>query len=647
MANLLSPGVAVSEIDQSAVITSAQSSVGAYVGYFSWGPANTPISIGQPSQLVQMFGRPNNSNFQHFFTVYNFLSYPSSALVIRAIGQQSRNAVVTQSGSVASTSITFAGSGYTTAPQVTFSAPQLAGGVTAQGIATVANGQVTGIIVINPGSGYTTAPTIAISASPAGGQAQATAVEANSGAFIPNMSSYLQNYSFNADIYGEFAAKYPGSLGNGITVSIADSASYATWQYKNLFSGSPSTSQFVSNVGGSNDEMHVVVVDSIGAISGSPGSVLETFSYVSKASDAMNSDGTTNYYKNVLNNNSQWVWSLSHPVTGANWGAQSVGTVFVSLPSTGYSETLNGGTDDYTKNDGIMELQWETLTNKDLYTIDLVLGGPAGPVLSQYLVNFAASRQDCVAFVSPTNISTGAIITDYDITAAEDVIAFRGTLPSGTTGSYGFLDSGYKYQYDQWNDTYRWVPLNGDVAGLCARTDYTNAAWWSPAGYTRGQIQNVVKLSYNPDQSDRDMLYQAQVNPVVNFASNGSGVILFGDTTLQQKNSAFQSLNIRRLFIVLERSIAKYAKFQLFEFNDSITQAMFVNTVSPFLRGVQSARGISKFEVIADGRVNTPQVIQSKQFVGSILIIPAYSINYVYLNFTAVGPTVSFSSIGG
>lgn len=639
----LSPGVNIKESDYSITTATIQSSVGAYVGFFEMGEANTPILVNSTTDLVRIFGKPNNSNFGHFFTAYNYLSYPSSAYIVRALGDSDRNAVSTQSGTVNTITVSTGGSGYTTAPTISIAAPDVTGGVQATAIATVSNGAVTAITVINHGSGYTIAPVVTITG--AGTGATATATVVTGGAFIPNTDAYNTNYSYGSTVFGGFAARWPGSYGNNITVAIADSATFSTWTYKNLFSTAPGTSDYVANLGGSGDEMHIVVIDTGGAITGTANSILETFPFVSKASDAKSTDGSNNYWINVLANSSAYVWGLSQPApAGNNWGTAAAGTAFTALV-TAYSSTLTGGVSDYTGSDGKIELQWSTLSDKDRYEIDFVLTGPASSNLAQYLVNFAATRQDCVAYVSPKNYVSGAIITDNDLTATQDMQDYRNQLPAGNSGSYGFMDSGYKYQYDQWNDVYRWVPLNGDVAGLSSRTDFTNAAWWSPAGFNRGQIQNVVRLAYNPSQADRDVIYQSQINPVVNFL--GQGTVLFGDNTLQAKNSAFQSLNIRRLFIVLERSISRMAKYELFEFNDSITQQLFVNSVTPFLRSIQSARGITDFKVIADSRVNTPYVVQSKQFVGQILVRPNYSINYITLNFVAVGPTVSFTLAGG
>jgi phage tail sheath protein FI len=282
-------------------------------------------------------------------------------------------------------------------------------------------------------------------------------------------------------------------------------------------------------------------------------------------------------------------------------------------------------------------------SNAELYDVSLIIAGKADATTAAYIADLAQTRADCVAFVSPQSVVDGSPIIGNTSDQTDAIVTFRNTM--NTIHSYAVMDSGFKYQYDRYNDKYRYVPLNADIAGLCARTDYSNDPWFSPGGYNRGQIKNVVRLAHNPDKTNRDTLYKAGVNPVVSFP--GQGIILYGDKTLQTKPSAFDRINVRRLFIVLEKAIATAAKFQLFEFNDSFTRAQFVNLVEPFLRDVQGRRGITDFRVKCDDTNNTGQVIDSNQFVADIFIKPARSINFITLNFVAARSSANFTEIGG
>jgi phage tail sheath protein FI len=446
---------------------------------------------------------------------------------------------------------------------------------------------------------------------------------------INNTNDYLAEYVNGAGTVGLFAAKYPGALGNAIGISMADSASYAAWDYAAEFNSAPEA-----------DELHVVIADVTGAWTGTPGLILERFAYLGKASDSKKSDGTNNYYRDALNSRSKFVWWMDHPAN-SNWGTPALGTTFTTI-STAYEVQLSGGVDDLTATDGQLMTAWNIFSDDSRYDVRLLPVGKASPAVAEFVIALAESRRDCVVFVSPEDINSGDIIIGSDSASIDAIIAYRNELPST---SYAAMDSGYKYQYDRYNDKYRWVPLNGDVAGLCARTDYQQDPWFSPGGLNRGQIKNVVKLATNPNQTDRDNLYKSGVNPVVTFP--GQGTVLFGDKTLLAKPSAFDRINVRRLFIVLEKAIATAAKFQLFEFNDAFTQAQFINLVTPFLRDVQGRRGITDFVVKCDATNNTGEVIDSNQFVADIYIKPARSINFITLNFIAARSSVSFSEIGG
>ncbi len=755
----LSPGVTVIEKDFSSIIPAVSTSAGATAGVFSWGPVSEPTTVTSEDVLVELFGKPNDSNFKSFFTAANFLSYTNNLIVNRVDTNGIRNAVVSSSGEVLD--VTFAtsgsgfkpghnavvqfsapqtpggvtatgtvvlsggavigftisggGSGYVTAPAVTLSAPEVEGGRQALATATIVNGVVTAITLVSgsEGSGYLNPPTVTISEAPQGGttaaatasvatssiakinitnggsgytaaptvtitasnQGQVGAVvlptsitavlSSNTGVKIRNTEHYVSSFrDFQQSVYGMFAAKYPGSLGNGLQIILVDNAVY-TWASANSsnatarlilnsFPGAPGTSTQAARKGIINDELHVLVLDGVqGTWSGTPGSVLEKYTYLSKLKGVTRSDGTNLYFRDAINSGSKYLWVLNTPSAvqvndpqNADWNLNvdtvATGTNLRDLKSAVQVLTLSGGADDYSATAGEVEAAFMQFINADLYDISLVAAGDVSITTANKLIgDLAEVRRDCVVFISPRNSDGTPIIASGDA-GVQAIRTFKSTM---TNSTYAVLDSGAKYQYDRYNDTYRWIPLNGDIAGLCARTDYTADPWFSPGGFTRGQIKNVVKLGFNPGQVERDNLYKEGVNPVVTFP--GQGTILFGDKTFTSKPSAFDRINVRRLFIVLEKAIATAAKFQLFEFNDDFTRAQFRNLVEPFLRNVQGRRGIIDFRVKCDATNNTGEVIDRNEFVASIFIKPNRSINFITLNFVAARSSVSFDEIGG
>jgi phage tail sheath protein FI len=802
----LSPGVQVVEKDFTSIVPAVATSTGAFAGAFQWGPVLDPVRINSENDLVARFGKPTDSNADSFFTAANFLSYTNNLLVVRGDATNARNAVALITGSVSALNLTDAGSGYSSAPTitlsapeadggvqatataqivgggvteitlsdagtgytsvpsvdivpaagdtgtgaaatavlsgagvtavnltsggsgyttatVTFSAPQVAGGTTATGAATIDVGVITNITITNPGSGYTSAPTITITGDGTGAVASATigtstltaititaagtgyrtaptvtlvggggtgatignvtistsavqsltitnpgsgysdaptmtftggggagaaataSVTVGAGVKINNLQDYLSTYENGSAIVGEFAAKFPGTLGNSLKVSMADSATFATWTYRAEFDAAPGTSDYAASAGGSNDELHIIILDEDGAWTGTQNAILEKYAFVSKASDAKKSDGSTNYYKNVVNSQSRYLWWMDHAVTtttGTAWGVPAVGATFKSL-NTSISRSMTGAVDDLSLTDGQLQSAWSIFADDGQYDISLLPLGKVSAATASYVINnVAENRLDCVVFVSPQNVTSGDFIIGSGSDATNQMVAYRNALPST---SYAVMDSGSKYQYDRYNDKYRYVPLNGDIAGLCARTDFTNDPWFSPGGLNRGQIKNVVKLAVNPTKTDRDELYKVGINPVVTFP--GQGTVLFGDKTLLAKPSAFDRINVRRLFIVLEKAIATAAKFQLFEFNDGFTRAQFKNLVEPFLRDVQGRRGVTDFLVKCDDSNNTGEVIDRNEFVADIFIKPNRSINFITLNFVAARSSVNFSELGG
>ena len=445
----------------------------------------------------------------------------------------------------------------------------------------------------------------------------------------------------NANTYGAYIARYQGALGNTISVSVADSASYDAWEFKGYFSTAPGTSEQAIAAGASDDELHIIVIDEGGVLTGTQGSILEQFAYVSKGSDALDALGNSNYYKNVLFNQSKYVYAIDPPDyenTHATWGNTLASTSFATL-STAYQGYMINGSDKTVQDSDIINA-YSLFVNPDEVDVSLVMAGDASVPVQQYIIdNIVTVRKDCVATISPPSAS----VVNNAGNEVTDITSWTSNLARST--SYAIADSGWKYVFDKYNNVYRWVPLNGDIAGLCVYTDYVRDAWFSPAGINRGNIKNAVKLAWNPVQTDRDALYSLGVNPVITLA--GSGTVLFGDKTLQTKPSNFDRINVRRLFIVLEKTIARAARSSMFEFNDDFTRSQFVALVTPFLRDVQGRRGIYDFRVVCDTTNNTAQVIDSNQFVGDIYIKPARSINYIQLNFVSVRTGVDFTEVVG
>ena len=466
---------------------------------------------------------------------------------------------------------------------------------------------------------------------------------------IDNRDIYEQNYLAipNSNTYGMFAARYPGQLGNSLRVSLwagQNTVAYSSWAYSDQFDSITGTSAYVENVAGANDEMHIIVIDRQGRFTGVANTVLEKFAYASKASDARNDDGSSNYYVNVINEKSKYIYIMNHAMSSngtsetTRWGNTAAATSFTQN-SNEYTYNLANGIFAMAT-DGDLELGYDRFVNPEEVDVSLVITGAHSKTIQQYVIdNICEARKDCIAFVSPTMANTVNNVGEE----TSDIIDYRNNL--GRSTSYAVMDSTWKYQFDKYNNVYRWVPMNGDLAGLCVRTDYQRDPWFSPAGLNRGQIKNVVKLGWNPTKGNRDDLYKNGINPVVTFP--GEGTVLFGDKTLLAKPSAFDRINVRRLFIVLEKAIARAARYSLFEFNDEFTRSQFVALIEPYLRDVQGRRGIYDFRVVCDTTNNTPEVIDRNEFVGDIYIKPARSINFIQLNFIAVRTGVAFEEIVG
>jgi len=460
---------------------------------------------------------------------------------------------------------------------------------------------------------------------------------------IRNEDHYFTSYYDAALSVGDtaFAARYVGALGNSLKVAwCGDPNGFTSWAYAPFFDRAPGTSNWVATkfpavATTANDELHVVVVDEDGLITGTPNTVIERFANLSKATNVLGESGEKLYYRDVLFNNSRYIYAIN--TASSTWGVSANAThVFASNVSNGIS--LVAGADGV-PTAGNLQIGYAQFASADNVDISLVMAGGGDAIVSANVIDLAGGRRDCIAFVSPALANVQAA---DPVTA---IVNYRNNALANVSNSFAVMDSNWKYQYDKYNDVYRWVPCNGDVAGLCARTDQDRDPWFSPAGFNRGQLKSVIKLAFNPSQAQRDTLYKAGVNPIVSFP--GEGTVLFGDKTLLSKPSAFDRINVRRLFIVLEKAIARAAKAQLFEFNDEFTRAQFVNLVEPFLRLVQGRRGIYDFRVVCDETNNTAEVVDRNEFVGDIYIKPAKSINFIQLNFVAVRSGVAFDEIVG
>lgn len=685
----VSPGVNVSEIDLTTVVPNVSTTAGAFAGVFSWGPVDLPTLIDQESRLVSVFGKPTSNNFETFFTAANFLSYGNNLYVVRTI--DGANNSYANTGTVSGFAIKnlddFANT--TISANVTYVAKypgslgnslkisvcdsanayqQTVNTATLQ----TANANITAFtLVSNTGSNTVTATISANVAGAANSVAQSISTWLSVGDLIDvgNSTLGLQSAKITAISPGVVETSNSGTYSVNVSISLASNillpgnvtqtSAVSSWEYFGSVDKAPGTSNYLATLGlTAKDEMHVVVVDQNGLFTGTPGTILEVFKGLSRATDAKTDAGASNYYKTVLNNTSNYIW-VGTDRTGAV--SNTAASVTSSTNQNPYTVTLSGGGDGNSESNcsiASVSFGFDKFKNKQDIDISLLLAGKARgtaaesttpsssttnySTLANYIIgNIAEYRKDCVAFVSPAKAD--AVVQTAAGDAVSNMVAFRNNL--SINSSYAVMDSGYKYQYDKYNDVFRWVPLNGDIAGTCVRTDFERDPWFSPAGTTRGQIKNVTKLALNPNKSQSDVLYKNDINPVI--TSQGNGTVLFGDKTLLGRPSAFDRINVRRLFIVLEKAISNAAENALFEFNDEFTRAQFVNLVEPFLRDVQGRRGITDFRVVCDETNNTSQIIDSNQFVGDIYVKPNRSINYIQLNFIAARSGVEFSTLVG
>jgi len=582
-----SPAVVVKEVDLTGGVPNVQTSTGAYAGKFMWGPADQTTLVANEEELVETFGAPNTAHSVNFHDAAYFLRYSNTLQVVRIADSSAGNAVAT-------------------------------------------SGQTSSYAV-----GTYTVPT------------------------VKNKTNFDAQISALDSDGHTFVARYPGTLGNSLRVSICppsvgDSA-FDGWTYKSSFDAGPRSSFWALGRNATNDEVHVAVVDVNGQFSGTSGTVLEAFPYLSVASDAKNvDDGSSIYIKDVLNERSRYVHFIDFDSNFTNFGnagtSTTAGTSKDSLGNAVQTSAVvnfafDSGTNSGTISNGQYLNAFDLFEDKDVIEVDfLIAPGMTAradqTVVTNDLISIAVARKDCIVVTGPArndivNQTSEATITT-NITATADTF---------TGSSYSTVIGNYLKVYDKYNDQYIEIPASSSVAGLMAETDRVAAPWFSPAGTRRGALLGVTSLNYNPNKTRRDTLYKAGVNPIVNLP--GRGIHLFGDKTGLTRPSAFDRINVRRLFLTLERAIERAAKDVLFEFNDEFTRAEFVNIIEPVLRDVKGRRGITDFRIVADETVNTPVVVDSNQFIANIFIKPARSINYITLNFVAVRTGVSFEEVTG
>ena len=634
MVNFLSPVVNVTEIDATASIQSGATSTGAFAGIFEWGPGNEIKSISNETALVDTFGKPNSNNFTHFFSAANFLEYSNDLRVVRALATDSLNATVDGSGLLIENETDYQenhsdGSDNVSGP---FAAkyPGVKGNSLAISLCPNANAFSQNLIAIaQTSSNITTTNTSVLTTADMRSYIAVGDLISISGS---NLETAYVEVSGISNTYINVATAFNKTISTGASIN-------RRWRYYSSFTDAPGSSDYVSNKNGANDELHIVVYDADGLFTGAANTILEKFAFVSKASDAKTSDGSSNYYKDVINNRSQYLWWINDPsLAGTSWGNVATNQTFTESSSNiNYYADLDAGSDG-SVTAGNIQSAYDKFADPDSVDVSLIFAGDASLATQIYITSLAETRKDAMVFLSPLRVN----VVDNAGSELTDVLAHRNSL---TSSSYAVMDSGWKYQYDKYNDAYRWIPMNADIAGLCARADLERDPWFSPAGASRGVLKNVIKLAWNPTKSDRDSLYVKGINPVVSFA--GEGTMLYGDKTLLSRPSAFDHINVRRLFIVLEDNIAQAARTVLFEFNDDITRNAFVSLVEPYLRDVKGRRGITDYRIVADSSVNTGEVIDRNEFVANIFIKPARSVNYVQLNFIATRTGVTFDEIVG
>jgi len=638
MAFQVSPGVLVQEKDLTRIIPAVSTSIGAFAGEFRKGPINEITTISSEQELVSVFGKPDASNYEDFFSAANFLQYSNALRVVRTQNSSVSNATESGSTFVIKNLSDYVDNYADGSGSIGLWAAKTAG----------AWGNNLKISTCPSSSVYSSSGITVNDSSTAAGDTVVT-VSAGTTINVGDIINFGDNYNYKvlSKSTNDITIKrkdepehFGASDSSGLFAALTDGATVTRyWEFYDLVSKAPGTSPYVTQAGGSNDELHIVVVDEDGGITGTKGEVLEVFAALSKASDAKGAQGDTNYYPTVIQNKSNYIYWMDHNASGTNWGSAAASTTYTDVTAVS-NVSLSNGANGSTRTNAQLLTSYELFKDAETVDVGLIIAGKGDATHIDNLISIAEDRKDAVVFASPersdvVNVSSAAA-------QATNVIAFFNGIRSS---SYVMFDSGYKYMYDRYSDVYRYVPLNGDLAGLSARTDLIADAWYSPAGLNRGIIRGAVKLAFNPNKTQRDDLYRARVNPVATFP--GQGTVLFGDKTGLTAPSAFDRINVRRLFITLEKAVATASKFQLFEFNDEFTRANFRNIVEPFLREVQGRRGITDFLVVCDETNNTGEVIDRNEFIAEIFIKPARSINFITLQFIATRTGVSFDEVAG
>lgn len=652
MASLISPGIVIKERDlTTAVVTNSQSITGAFASTFARGPVGEITTISSQSELLETFGKPSASNAEDWFVASEFLNYGGRLAVVRAeTGTNSAN-----SGSNASLNVK--------------NSADWEGGL-GSGETFVAKtpgtwGNALRVIVADRGADQVITLATAPGTDPVAGAAVTFNLSGGGTATAEVLSYAAQVLTVILDDPTVLIST-ADALDDGSDPDVAISTVADWWSTTSVggvalsaIGPRPGTSQYAADRSIKYDEVHVAVVDSTGAISGTAGTVIERLTYLSKLSDGKGTENQATYYKTAINTSSEYIftgttivgaYAPSSSDAGDAWGQASTDSgVDKFTLATATSTDLASGADDYAYTAGEIDTAYEVFSETEETSVDFVLMGgsmstetdtklKAGSVMA-----IAQNRKDCIAFISPHKGnqvgSSGALTRSLQKT---NTINFFNTLAST---SYAVFDSGYKYMYDRFNDLYRWVPCNGDVAGLCVSTSATLEDWFSPAGTNRGGLRNAVKLAFNPTQSDRDELYQSRINPIVSLT--GTGTVLFGDKTALASPSAFDRINVRRLFLAVQKRAETLAKGVLFEQNDATTRVGFASALNSFMAEIQARRGVTDFLVVCDGSNNTASVVDRNEFVAEIYIKPTRSINYVTVTLTATKSGVSFSEVIG
>jgi hypothetical protein len=624
--SLISPGIKITESDLVSSSQAVSSTSGAFSGQFRWGPIDQAVQVTNENELVQRFGKPNATNIVDFLSASNFLGYTSSLFVVRAANTALNATAEATTGSGTAGAGTAIKNDDAYINTASFNVGPWAGRYSG------ALGNAIKVSVCPSSSAYTSALTgtftVAAGSSTVTGVGSAANTQMQVGDFIVLSGRSTKVVAIaNATSFTLESAHLTGASAVSGT---------RRWEFFSEFDSAPGTSTNGAALGASGDELHVVVQDRTGEITGTANTVLEKYGYLSKGSDAKADSGGSNYYKNVINDRSNYVWWAAHDNAGSNWGNTLSGTTYTSV-TTPKAYSLAGGSDGNALTDGDRSTSFVLLSNKQEIPASIIVTGQAtATVANRIIADVAEVRKDVIVCISPLR----ANVVNNAGSEASAIATWADTV---TRSTYAIADSGWKYQYDKYNDTYVYVPLNADTAGCMARNDLNREPWLSPAGFNNGRIQNLVRLAYNPTQADRDTLYKTSVNPIITQV--GQGTVLFGDKTFTLKNTSMNRVNVRRLFIELQKTIGQAADNVLFDQNDETTRNGFVSLVVPYLRSVQSRRGITAFRVVCDESNNPEDVVNSNEFVCDIFVQPIRSVNFIQLNFVSVRGTATFAEI--